>query len=265
MPSNWGADFTVGAVPVFKYLEEEDVDEVGYTLRTASLMTDPEYHFDDNNPADYRLFAIRYAIVPTGHRPPIPAHPLMRAGAYSLWTTAINGYVQTGRTIGTYPANRSNLGARSVALLRSRLASHGDYLRIAYDPAGRPRRLPLAGGGGPPGTIVRERDDLPRGTVAATVHLDQPGVVVLSASYDPGWQATVDGHRQPTEMVAPALVATRAPAGTHTVSFNYTGYRGYPQLLALAAITLLTIAGGERLTRPASRLSRQRLRASPRP
>jgi hypothetical protein len=50
MPSNWGQSFTVGAVPVFKYLESRDVDEVGYTLRTASLMTDPEYFFDDSDP-----------------------------------------------------------------------------------------------------------------------------------------------------------------------------------------------------------------------
>ena len=254
MPSNWGADFTVGAVPVFKYLEQEDVDEVGYTLRTASLMTDPEYHFDEDDPADYRLFAVRYLIFPIDHQPPVPAHLLTRVGAYSLWTTAVSGYVQTGRIIGTYPANRSDLGARSVALLRSGLASHDAYLRIAYDHAGRPGRLPLAAGGGPPGTIVHERDGLPRGSVVATVHLDHPGVVVLSASYDPGWRASVDGRSQAIEMVAPALVATRVPAGTHTVSFNYTGYRGYPQLVALAAITLLMIAAGERLTRRTARL-----------
>ena len=263
MPSNWGANFTVGGVPVFKYVEQEDVDEVGYTLRTASLMTEPEYHFDDNDPADYRLFAIRYVIVPARYRPPVPAHLSMRAGTYSLWTTAISGYVQTGRIIGTYTADRGDLDARSVALLRSVLASDGDYLQIAYDHAGRPERLPLVGGGGPLGTIVHERDDLRRGTVAATVHLDQPGVVVLSASYDPGWRATVDGRRQPTEMVAPALVATRVPAGTHTVSFRYTGYGGYPQLLALAAITLLTIAAGERLTRRTDRFSRRHVCATP--
>ena len=46
MPSNWGQTFTVGMVPVFKYLESRDVDEVGYTLRTASLMTNPEYYFE---------------------------------------------------------------------------------------------------------------------------------------------------------------------------------------------------------------------------
>ena len=68
MPSNWGQDFTVGAVPVFKYLESRDVDEVGYTLRTASLMTDPEYFFDDRDPSDYRLFGIRYLILPAGDR-----------------------------------------------------------------------------------------------------------------------------------------------------------------------------------------------------
>jgi Bacterial membrane protein YfhO len=262
MPSNWGADFTVGEVPVFKYLESEDVDEVGYTLRTASLMTQPEYHFDEDDPADCRLFAIRYLIVPTGYRPPIPAHPLTRAGAYALWTTAINGYLETGTIIGTYPTNRSDLGARSTALLGSGLASHGEYVRIAYDRPGHPGPPPAPIRGGPPGTIVRERDDLPHGIVAATVHLDQPGVVVLSASYDPGWRATVDGRRKPTEMIAPALVATRVPAGTHTLSFNYTGYDGYPQLLAVAAITLLAIAAGERLTRP-SGTSRQGVRASP--
>ena len=77
MPSNWGAAFTVGAVPVFKYLESRDVDEVGYTLRTASLMTDPEYYFDERNPSDYRLFGIRYLILPAGHsdsRPGAPDH-----------------------------------------------------------------------------------------------------------------------------------------------------------------------------------------------
>ncbi|HEV2370054.1 MAG TPA: hypothetical protein VGR90_09250, partial [Acidimicrobiales bacterium] len=59
-PSNWGPDFTVGQVPVFKYLESQEIDEIGYTLRTASLMTQPEFNFDASNAADYALFGIRY-------------------------------------------------------------------------------------------------------------------------------------------------------------------------------------------------------------
>jgi uncharacterized membrane protein YfhO len=113
--------------------------------------------------------------------------------------------------------------------------------------------------------VIDERVEWSRGRVSATVHLDRPGIVVLSASYDPGWQVTVDGHRRATEVVAPALVATGVPAGTHTVSFRYAGYGGYPWLFALAVLALLAIATGERLTRRTGSSSRQRLRASPPP
>lgn len=57
-------------------------------------------------------------------------------------------------------------------------------------------------------------------------------MVVLSASFDPGWTATVDGRPQATEMVAPALVATAVPTGTHRVVFSYHGFHGYPLLFA---------------------------------
>ena len=132
MPSNWGMDFTVGAVPVFKYLESSDVDEVGYTLRTASLMTGPEDHFDELNPSDYELFGIRYLILPSGSSPPVSARQVAIAGPYALWTTATTGYVHAGTIAGTLAADRTDLGARSVPLLRSGLAEHGDYLEIVF-------------------------------------------------------------------------------------------------------------------------------------
>jgi uncharacterized membrane protein YfhO len=86
--------------------------------------------------------------------------------------------------------------------------------------------------------VITETDNLNQGEVAITARLRQPGVAVLSASFDPGWTATVDGHARPTEMVAPALVATAIPAGTHTIEFRYLGFRGYPLLLALCGLTL---------------------------
>jgi uncharacterized membrane protein YfhO len=66
-------------------------------------------------------------------------------------------------------------------------------------------------------------------------------VVVLSASFDPGWQATVDGRRVPTEMVAPALVGVAVPAGTHAVVFRYVGFGGYVWLLALLVAVVLAL------------------------
>jgi hypothetical protein len=243
MPSNWGMDFTVGAVPVFKYLESRDVDEVGYTLRTASLMTGPEDHFDEMDPADYELFGIRYLILPSGWAPPVSAHLVAVSGPYALWTTATTGYVRAGTIVGTVAANRTDLGARSVPLLRSRLAKHGDYVEVDYGHSQTaPPPLPAASRGAAAGTVTSEADDLARGEVSATVTMRRPGVVVLSASFDDGWTATVDGRSRPAEMVAPALVATDVPAGAHTVVFRYRRYSGYPELFALCALTLAGFA-----------------------
>ena len=243
MPSNWGQDFTVGAVPVFKYLESRDVDEVGYTLRTASLMTDPEYFFDDRDSSDYRLFGVRYLILPTRDQPPVPARLAMRSGPYWLWTIDGAGYVQAGRVVGEISANRTNVGARSVPLLRSGLAADGAYLGVRYGSGG--------GGVDPPppvrsqssaGAVSAERADLDDGEASATVRMRRPGVAVLSASYDPGWTATVNGRQRPIRMVAPAIVAVDVPAGTDHVVFRFHGYGDYPALLALSCLTLAMVA-----------------------
>ena len=247
LPTNWGQDFTVGSVPVFKYLESRDVDEVGYTLRTASLMTDPEYFLDDRDPSDYRLFGIRYLILPAGKKPPVPARLAMRSGSYRLWTVDGTGYVQAGRIVGQVTADRTNVGTRSLRLLRSGLAGAGAYLAVRYGPGGGDGRLPAVPGPSPAapspaGTVTAERTDLADGAAAATVRMRRPGVVVLSASYDPGWTATVNGRPVPARMVAPALVAVNVPAGTDRVEFRFHGYGDYPAPLALSGLSLALIA-----------------------
>jgi len=243
MPTNWGQDFTVGAVPVFKYLERRDVDEVGYTLRTASLMTDPEYYFDDREPSDYRLFGIRYIVLPAGTTPPVRARLAMRSGAYSLWTLPDGGYVQAGRIVGEVSADRGNLGTSSIPLLQSGLAEKGAYLGVRYGSDGdRDSRLPAPPSLAFASTITAERADLAHGEAAATVRMRRPGVVVLSASYDPGWAATVNGRRRPARMVAPALVAVDVPAGTDHVTFRFHGYGDYLELLVLSGLALAILA-----------------------
>jgi hypothetical protein len=249
MPSNWGEDFTVGAVPVFKYLESRDVDEVGYTLRTASLMTDPEYFFDDRNPADYRLFGIRYLILPAGEQPPVHARLTMRSGRYSLWKlSGAGGYIQAGQIVGETSANRTNVGTRSIPLLRSRLASEGAYLEVRFgsDRVGEPLppKVPRRSSAG---TVTGQHVNLGDGEASATVRMHRPGVAVLSASYDPGWTATVNGQPRPSQMVAPALVAVDVPAGTSHVVFRYRGYGDYLELFVLAGLALVVVAAAPAL------------------
>jgi Bacterial membrane protein YfhO len=245
MPSNWGQDFTVGTVSVFQYLESLDVDEVGYTLRTASLMTDPEYYFDQSDPSDYWLFGIRYLILPAHMQPPVHARLAMRSGPYWLWTINGDGYVQVGQIVGTISANRTNVGTQSVPLLHSGLADNGAYLGVRYGAdGGGDDSLPTVRSQSSAGTVRAESTDLGDGEASATVRMRQPGVVVLSASYDPGWTATVNGRPQPTRMVAPALVAVDVSAGTDHVVFTFHGYGDYPELFALSGLALAMAAIG---------------------
>jgi hypothetical protein len=242
LPTNSGSDFLVGTVPVYQYLEWRDADEVGYTSRTASLMSNPETRFDEFNASHYVLFGASYVILPAGEVPSVQARHVLTAGAYALWAIPHGGYVHAGSLAGTIAADRTDIGARTRPVLESTLPEHGVYVRVdrhGTTPLPRPSR---AG----PGTVDATDADLERGRATATVRMPRPGVAVLSASYDTGWRATVDGRPAPAVMVAPALVATRVPAGVHRVAFRYAGYGHYPELFALGLLTLLGLAVWDR-------------------
>jgi hypothetical protein len=242
-PTNWGQDFLVGAVPVFKYLESKDVDEVGYTLRTASLMTDPEYYFDDTNPGDYPLFGIGYIITPASMAPPVPADKVLCSDTSCLWALPDPGYIHVYDTTGVLTATRADVGSQSVDLLDSPLLGEERDLTVAFN--GQAGSAPTVGAAtvrGPPGHVIVEHADLANGAARAVVRTNRRATVVLSASYDPGWSAHVDGHRAPTVMVAPALVGVVVGPGVHRVAFSYAGYGSYDALFVLALVVVAALA-----------------------
>ena len=132
-PTNWGSDFSVGAVPVFKYLESQDIDEVGYTLRTASLMTDPEFYFDESNPGDYPLFGIGYIITPADMTAPVEADKVGCSGDYCLWALPDAGYIHVYDTTGELTATRADVGTQSEPLLGSPLLNEQRDLTVAFN------------------------------------------------------------------------------------------------------------------------------------
>jgi Bacterial membrane protein YfhO len=250
-PTNWGMDFTVGFVPVFKYLESQDIDEVGYTLRTASLMTDPEYYFDDSNPGDYPLFGIGYIVTPETMSPPVPADRVLCSGDYCLWALPDPGYIHVYDTTGILDATRADVGTKSVPLLDSPLIDEQRDLTVGFNgnEASTPTAENLSRSAGSPGHVVVEHADLANGRASAVVRTNRRTTVVLSASYDPGWTATVNGRQEPTVMVAPALVGVVVGPGVHNVTFAYGGYGSYAPLFVLAVLVFVVLALGPVLWR----------------
>jgi hypothetical protein len=246
MPSNWGHQFMVGGVQVYMYLENSQADAVGFTLRTFSLMTNPEAWFDESNPGDYGVFGIRYLLLPVGKQPPVPAHLLTESGSYALWTVSTPGVMQVVDTSGSISANASDLGKQTKSFLASPEPGQDIYPTIAFDgqPAAAPTLTPGESAVGPAGKVVSVVDNLANGQASATVVADRTSVVLLKASFDPGWSVTVDGVQAEPEMVAPALVGVTVAPGLHHVVFTYHGYSSYPLLFVIAALALIGAAVG---------------------
>ena len=250
--TGWGPSFRVGYVPVAEYLSNDDVDAIGFTNRTASLMSDPEAYFDDLDPADFALFGVRFVIVPAGHAPPAGARFVKQAGHYQLWFLPHDGYVQVVDTYG--PAlveDKAHMGVDSASFVRSDLAGEDLYPVVAF--GGRKAAAPTLESSirpkGPVGTVVHESDDLVEGMVTARVVANRTSVVLLKESFDPGWTVTVDGRPEPTEMIAPAYVGVRVGAGHHVVVFRYQAYPDYPELFGLALAAILALGFGPWLWR----------------
>ena len=266
----WGSSFTVGEVPVFKYLTRFNIDVVGYTLRTASLMTDPEAYFAENMPADFPLFGVRWLIYPIGKPAPSGATKIMVRGPYVLWQLHSAGVLEVVDTVGTMTADRTNIGAHTASFVRSDLAARSRYLTVGF--AGSPAPAPTVTLGtdhgvarppaSTPGRMISSRVALGAGYASAVIDARRVAVVVLKASYDPGWQVSVDGRAATTQMIAPAYVGVVVSRGRHVVTFTYKSDAHIGVLLlVLLGSALLCIARFRYARSPsAPRSSRRRYR-----
>jgi hypothetical protein len=246
----WGSGFRVGWVPVSEYLSVDQVDEIGFMSRTASLMSGPEAYFDDQIPADYTLFGVRFVILPAGHKPPSGAQFLQQAGHYQLWELPHNGYFQVVDTYGpSLRETRSRMGIDSKSFVQSNRAGEHLYPVVAF--GNRAAATPTLSAGEShrtlPGRVVSNTEDLAEDQATAVVQVRRTSVVLLKVTYDPGWTVTVDGKSVSTEMIAPAFVGVRVDPGRHVVVFRYQAFSYYPELFVLALLAALALGFGPRL------------------
>ncbi len=78
-------------------------------------------------------------------------------------------------------------------------------------------------------------------TVRLDVGTAAPGLLILSDTYYPAWQARIDGSPAEVYVVDGVLRGVAVPAGTHAVEFQYTS-AALPIGAAITGLTLLALA-----------------------
>jgi hypothetical protein len=246
MPGNWGAQYLIGQVPVYEYLADNSVDAIGFLLRTPSLVTDNEAYFNQNDLADYRLYNVRYVLMPAGMQPPVAATLIASSGRHRLWLVSTTGYLQVVDTAGIVAANRADMATQMQPYLNSTFFNHGQLATVAFN--GGAAAAPTLPIGASPTTSPGSSSDVlveaADGYFAGEVSAVRTATVVLKATYDPRWHVLVDGKAATPYMVVPGFVAVTVTPGQHVVVFQYIAYSHYPLLLGMGALTLLLLALG---------------------
>ena len=232
--------------PTYMSLAHVDADAIGFTLRTLSLTGDAEVKFNDQNPQHVDLFNVRTMILPIGVEPApaLEASLVRKQGAWGLWSIPTKGYLEVVDTGPAIVATNKDLGVKTTEFMTTGAGADGVYPLIAFagKPSGAPTRFDGTALSTPPGEMTVQYDRPADGAFGGQVEMRRPGVVMLKATYDPRWVATVDGQRVPTQMLAPSFVGVPVPAGKHTVQFTYEAYPYSWPLLILGAIVLIALA-----------------------
>ena len=241
-----GSPYKILYAATYMALAHEDAEGVGFTLRTLSLSGDAEVKFNDKNLTHYDLFNIRSIILPSGVLPDasLNAVQIQSLGAWTLWSVRTSGYLRVVDTGPAIVADQKTLGVATTDFLLGNAGGDGLVPLIAYagKASGPPTRFDGVAQSTPPGVVNTQIGAPDDGEFSADVTLSRPGVVMLKASFDPHWQATVDGKRVETQMLAPSFVGVPVPAGQHTIEFKYQSFKWTWVLVLFGALALIALA-----------------------
>jgi hypothetical protein len=180
--------------------------------------------------------------------PPAGATEVQTAGDLVRYRLDDGGYVHVVDTIAPIAADRVTIGEQTSSFLTSGLIARGYVPTIAFGGAdgAAPTLGPNQEPSPPAGSVVAIEATPADGEFLTTVQADRSAVVVFSVSFDPRFEAFVDGADATPFMVAPALIGVRVPPGRHSVELTYHPYPWYGALFALGAAALLLLWALER-------------------
>jgi hypothetical protein len=221
--SNWGDSLDFGipfrSVRLYNMLAFDRVDALAPPYRGASLNSDLLFDFNDQDPAEYRLFDVQYVIAPPSATLVPGLVPIVSTPKYVLYRAPGGGFAEYAAVArAETPSSQLDLFERARAWLRGGAATGWQFARYLYRQA-PPVDVPAPIADCPRPTISYARAQSSRFDVLASCADDS--AMVLKVTYHPNWHVTVDGHEVPTFMVSPSYLAFALPAGQHFITAEY--------------------------------------------
>lgn len=243
--SNWGQrlDFAIpfNSVHAYQYLVTERFRMLAPPFGGASLNSDLQFDFNDQDPSQYDLYDVRYVIALRDVAFPPFLQPIRTTPRYVLYGAPSSGHgefvaladreqVMTAARL--FPRNRAFVNGPSPA---ARTFVRWDYPASADRVVSGP--VPGCDDGG---AVRYERlqpsrfDFLTSCANAATL--------LIKESYHPNWHVTIDGRAAEAFMLSPSFIGVSIPAGDHFVTVEYRSTPIKMPLVGLGALALIGLA-----------------------
>jgi hypothetical protein len=253
--NNWGRDYKIGAAPVYALIADAGLNNLGYLYHALALTADVQVLFDETNLEHYRLFNVRYLVLPADRPAPVFAHFVRQFGRHCLYAIPTSGYFDLVNTQVAFTGTKDDFFPAAAAWLKSSLLVDKQYPALFFAPTqNRLTRLPLdkaaqlmpaiSSPPAPLGSILVEK--VSAAGYSAEIQSDQPAALLLKTTYHPGWQAAIDGLPVEVMMVMPGFVGVLTPPGSHLITFVYQPASGRTMLIFSGLLLILLLAIFER-------------------
>ncbi len=252
----WGKDFRIGSVPLYGFLSGAGLPAVSYLYHAMALTSDLMVHFDQRNPAHYRLFNV--STVVTDARRPMPGFltPVADDGRFRTWRAPPAGYFELVAVPYAAGVDRRSFYDVNKRWLDSGWLAQRQHLLLGDEaPAGVPaagvpaagvpalpsgERRPAVAAAGALGTVEAERRQ--GETYSAEVTVERPAFLLFKMTYHRNWRVRVNGEARETVMLSPGFLGVALEPGRHTVECRYRA-EGWKTLLLILALPLPVLLG----------------------
>ena len=246
LAATWGGKFKIGDVPFYAFLSEAQMPAVAFLYHAMALPADIMVRFNEQDPAQYRLFNIRTVVAPAqGVAMPAFLMPREQIGSFLIFDAPSGNYFDVVDALFAVRTTRNNFYDVNDRWLQSDWVAKKQHLQLdlGYNRAQLPRvdpeaplfpapALPL------PGAVLSEGQN--GSFYEAEVDATRASFALFRMTWHRNWKAYVDGRPECTVMLSPGFVGVPLTPGRHKIRARYEAGSS-KAILAVAGFLLALI------------------------